>query len=110
MLLGTVLLWALNITVTKYVLQHGFQPLAYATIRYFAATSLFWCFTYARERSFRVQLSDGKLIAVAATLIFINQLCFVYGVDRSSAATVALTLGTTPISVGLLATAVAFER
>ncbi len=38
MLLGTVLLWALNITVTKYVFDHGFQPLAYATIRYFAAT------------------------------------------------------------------------
>ena len=40
MLFGTVLLWALNITVTKYVLDHGFQPLAYATIRYFAATSI----------------------------------------------------------------------
>ncbi len=34
MLLGTVLLWALNSTVTRYVLTHGFQPLAYATIRY----------------------------------------------------------------------------
>ena len=31
MLLATVVLWALNITVTKYVLTHGFQPLAYAT-------------------------------------------------------------------------------
>jgi hypothetical protein len=26
MLLGTVLLWALNVTVTKYVLDHGFHP------------------------------------------------------------------------------------
>ena len=41
MLLGTVLLWALNITVTKYVLEHGWLPLAYATIRYFAAISIF---------------------------------------------------------------------
>ena len=45
MLLGTVLLWALNATVTRYVLTHGFQPLAYATIRYGAATVLFWLFT-----------------------------------------------------------------
>ena len=59
MLLGTVLLWALNLTVTKYVLEHGFQPLAYATIRYFAATALFWCFTYAREGSFRIAISDA---------------------------------------------------
>jgi drug/metabolite transporter (DMT)-like permease len=110
MLLGTVLLWALNITVTKYVLQHGFQPLAYATIRYFAATSLFWCFTYGREHTFRIHLSDAKLVALAALFIYINQLGFVYGVDKSSAATVALILGTTPIFVGLIATAVGFER
>ena len=52
MLLGTVFLWALNVTVTKYVLDHGFHPLAYATIRYAAAGALFWSFTYAREQSF----------------------------------------------------------
>jgi drug/metabolite transporter (DMT)-like permease len=45
MLLGTVLLWALNATVTRYLLTHGFHPLAYATIRYAAATVLFWLFT-----------------------------------------------------------------
>jgi drug/metabolite transporter (DMT)-like permease len=110
MLLGTVLLWALNITVTKYVLEHGFQPLAYATIRYFAATALFWCFTYAREHTFRVHISDGRLIALAALLIYVNQLGFVYGVDKSSAATMALILGTTPIWVGLIATLIGFER
>ena len=54
MLFGTVLLWALNITVTKYMFEHGWQPLAYGTIRYFVAISLFWIFTYYRERSFRI--------------------------------------------------------
>ncbi len=110
MLLGTVLLWALNVTVTKYVLQHGFRPLAYATIRYFAATSLFWCFTYARERSFRIHLADWQLVAVAAVLIYVNQIGFVYGIDKAGAATVALILGTTPIWVGIIATLVGFER
>ena len=46
MLLGAVLLWALNVTVTKYMLEHGWQPLAYGTIRYFAAIALFWVFTW----------------------------------------------------------------
>ena len=110
MLLGTVLLWALNVTVTKYVLDHGFHPLSYATIRYGAATGLFWSFTYARERSFRIHLSDSKLVALAALLIYVNQLGFVYSVDKSSASTVALLLGTTPIWVGLIATLVGFER
>jgi drug/metabolite transporter (DMT)-like permease len=110
MLLGTVLLWALNITVTKYVFDHGFQPLAYGTIRYFAATSLFWCFTLAREHTVRVRLSDAKLILIAATLIFVNQLGFLYSIRQSSAATVALILGTTPIFIGILATAIGLER
>jgi drug/metabolite transporter (DMT)-like permease len=110
MLLGTVLLWALNFTVTKYVLEHGFQPLAYATIRYFAATALFWCFTYAREGSFRIAVSDAKLVAFAASMIFLNQLGFVYSLSRTTASTVALILGTTPIFIGILATLVGLER
>ena len=62
MLLGTVLLWALNITVTRYMFLHGWSPLAYATIRYFAATLLFVIFTYFRERSFRIERRDFWLV------------------------------------------------
>lgn len=110
MLLGTVLLWALNVTVTKYVLDNGFHPLAYAVIRYGAATALFIGFTYWRERSFRVARSDLRLVLLAAVLIYLNQLCFVYGVDDSTASIAALLLGTTPIWVAIIATAVGFER
>jgi len=109
MLLGTVLLWALNVTVTKYVLDHGWQPLAYATIRYFAATALFWGFTYSRERSFEIRLSDTKLVALAGTLIFLNQICFVYGIELTNASTMGLLLGTTPIFMGILATLFGLE-
>ncbi len=110
MLLGTVLLWALNITITKYVLEHGFQPLAYATIRYFAATALFWCFTYVRERSFRIARGDLPLVLLAALLIYVNQLGFVYSIDDTSASTVALILGTTPIWIGIFSTLAGIER
>jgi drug/metabolite transporter (DMT)-like permease len=110
MLLGTVLLWALNSTVTRYVLTHGFEPLAYATIRYAAATVLFWCFTYAREGSFRIARRDFRYVAIAAVAIYVNQLCFVYSVDKTSAATVTLFLGTTPIFIGIVASIVGLER
>ena len=110
MLLGTVLLWALNITVTRYVLTHGFQPLAYATIRYFAATVLFWCFTYVRERSFRIASRDLPLVVLAALLIYVNQIGFVYSIDKTSASTVALILGTTPIWIGIFSTLAGIER
>ena len=110
MLLGTVFLWAFNITVTRYVLTNGWSPLAYATLRYFAATALFWCFTYSRERSFRVGWSDSRLIVVAALLIFLNQIGFVYSIRLTTASTVGLILGTTPVFVGLIASAVGLER
>lgn len=110
MLLGTVLLWALNITVTRYALTHGFRPLAYAAIRYGAATALFWGFTWQRERTFRIRLSDGMLVALAALLIFLNQLCFVAAVHLTTASTVALVFGATPIFAGIIASLVGFER
>jgi drug/metabolite transporter (DMT)-like permease len=110
MLLGTVLLWALNITVTKYVLTHGWSPLAYGTIRYFAAIALFWMFTYQRERSFRIERRDLRLVLFAAAMIFVNQVCFVYGLKLAHASTVALLLGTTPVFIGLISLTLRLEH
>jgi drug/metabolite transporter (DMT)-like permease len=110
MLLGTVLLWALNSTVTRYVLTHGFHPLAYATTRYGAAAVLFWGFTYRREGSFRIARRDLRYVVIAALMIFANQICFVYAVDKTSAATVTLFLGTTPIFIGVVASVIGLER
>jgi drug/metabolite transporter (DMT)-like permease len=109
MLLGTVLLWALNITVTKYMFDHGWLPLAYGTIRYFAAIALFWIFTYRREGSFRIGRADLKYVLLAALFIFLNQVCFVYGVKLAHASTVALLLGATPVFIGLISVALGLE-
>ena len=110
MLFGTVLLWALNITVTKYMFEHGWKPLAYGTIRYFVAIALFWAFTYYRERSFRIARTDMRLVLLAALMIFLNQLCFVYGLKLAHASTVGLLLGTTPIFIGLISLALRLEH
>jgi drug/metabolite transporter (DMT)-like permease len=110
MLLGTVLLWALNITVTKYMFEHGWRPLAYGTIRYFAAIALFWVFTYRRERSFRIARADLPLVGLAAFFIFANQICFVFGIKLAQASTVALVLGTTPAFIGVIGIALGYER
>jgi drug/metabolite transporter (DMT)-like permease len=109
MLLGTVLLWALNITVTKYMLEHGWLPLAYGTIRYFAAIALFWIFTYRREGSFRIARTHWRYVLLAALFIFLNQVCFVYGVKLAHASTVALLLGATPVFIGLISVVLRLE-
>jgi drug/metabolite transporter (DMT)-like permease len=110
MLLGTVLLWALNVTVTKYMFEHGWQPLAYGTIRYFCAISLFWIFTFRREGSFRIAREDWGLVAIAAAMIFCNQIAFVYSLKFADASTVSLLFGTTPVFVALVSLVFRLER
>jgi drug/metabolite transporter (DMT)-like permease len=110
MLLGAVLLWALNVTVTKYMLEHGWLPLAYGTIRYFAAIALFWVYTWWREGSFRIARADWIYVGIAATMIFVNQLCFVYSLEFAHASTVSLLFGSCPMFVGLISIAVLQSR
>jgi drug/metabolite transporter (DMT)-like permease len=110
MLLGTILLWALNVTVTRYVVTHGFHPLAYGTVRYFAATALFWGFTWQRERSFRIRLADWQLVGLAALLIFVNQVCFVTALHRTTASTVGIVFGATPVFAGVIASLFGIEH
>src|SRR5215471_7722639 len=111
MLFATVVLWARNFTVTKYVLEHGFQPLAYSTVRYGIATIIFTWFTFGVERSFHVRRRHLAIVVVAAALgIWLNQLFYVYAIEYSSASTVALILGATPIFAALIAFAIGLEK
>jgi len=104
MLLATVTIWSLNFTVTKYVLNQGFRPLAYGSIRFGAAALLFASVTYARERSFSLRRRDIGYIVLAALIgISLNQVAFVYGTKLTTAATVALIFGTMPILTALFA-------
>ena len=102
MLLGTILLWALNITVTRYILTNGFRPLAYATVRYGAAAVVFVAISLIAERTMRIARRDLPLVAAAALSIFVNQVCFIYAVKTSTASIVAIVLGATPIFAALL--------
>jgi drug/metabolite transporter (DMT)-like permease len=111
MLLATVSIWAFNFTVTRYVLTHGFRPVAYSTVRYGAAAALFAALTYGSEGTLRVRRRDVVLLLGAAgTGIWLNQLAYVYAIKLTSASTTALILGSTPIFAALFAFAVGLER
>src|SRR5256714_13664773 len=111
MLFATVLIWSLNFTVTKYVLNHGFRPLAYGGVRFSAAAVLFIGITWVRERSFRLRRRDIPFIVGAAVVgIFLNQVTFVYATKLTTATTVALIFGTLPIMTALFAAAGGIER
>ena len=111
MLFSTVTLWALNFTVTKYVISHGFQPIAYGCLRFGAAALVFCALAYARERSLSIQRRDLVTLAVAALVgIFLNQLSFVYAIKLTTATTVALLFGTLPVMTGIFAFLLGIER
>jgi drug/metabolite transporter (DMT)-like permease len=111
MLLATVLIWSLNFSITKYVLTHGFRPLAYSVIRYGAAGVIFGLLTLALERSLRVQSRRGWLLLGTAILVLsVNQVCFVYALKFTTATTVALVLGSTPIFAALFSAVAGVER
>jgi drug/metabolite transporter (DMT)-like permease len=110
MLLTTVVLWALNITVTKYILTHGFQPLAYSTVRYAAAALIFVGIVLATDRALRLPRRDFALLGAAALMVWLNQLSFVYAVEASAASTLALILGATPIIAALIGLGLGLER
>jgi len=110
MLLATVSLWALNFTVSKYILDHGFHPLAYSSVRYTCAGLIFAGITLAWEGSLRVGRGDLPVMAGSTAVLFTNQLAFVYALRFTTATTVALLFGTLPIFTALIARGSGVER
>ena len=109
MLLTTVGLWALNLTVSRYILTHGFQPLAYATVRYGLAALVFLILVLVIEGSLRFATRDLALVGGAAAFVYVNQIGFVYALEKTSASVLGLILGATPIFAALAGLALRTE-
>ena len=110
MMLTTIVMWALNLTLTRYILTHGFQPLAYATVRYGLAVLIFVAIVLVGQRSLRIERRDLPLVLLAALMVLLNQVAFVYALDTTSASTIALILGATPAIAALIGLALGLER
>ena len=110
MLLWTVVLWALNLTMSRYVLLNGFQPLAYSTLRYGSAAAIFVLLTLALERGLLFARRDWRIALATAAAIVVNQVCFVYALEHATASSVGLVLGSTPMFAALIGLAVGLER
>ena len=110
MLLTTVFLWALNLSVTKYILDEGVAPLAYSAFRYALAGAIFVALTLFVERTLRIERRHLPVLAFASVTLWLNQLCFVFALDRTTAATIGLILGSIPIFAALFGVALGRER
>ncbi len=111
LLLGTVLLWSFNFTAIRYGLTNGFEPLAFAPLRWVLAGATLTALALWRGHSLRVGRRDLMFLAGAATIgIVLNQIAFAHSVRLISASTVALIFGTLPIFISLIAHLSGTER
>ena len=111
MLLVTVSIWAFNFTVTRYLLTHGFEPLAYSATRFACAALVVSGITYGLERSLSFEPRHVLLLGGAALVgIYLNQVSFVYAIDLTNASTTALIFGSLPILTAIFAYLLGVER
>lgn len=110
-LLVAAVFWALNLSLGKYALSHGFLPLAYAGPRNAIAGVVFLVVAVRRGEARRLRTNDLRLIPLAAVLgVVIDQLAFIYGLHEAHAAVVGLVFGAGPVVTALIAFAVGAER
>jgi drug/metabolite transporter (DMT)-like permease len=110
MLSATILIWALNFTVTRFELTNGFRPLAYSVIRYGGGALGLLLVARWRGERLRVARSDVPLLVFAGLLgILGNQLAYVYAIKLTNASTVALMLGAVPVLAALIAASTRVE-
>jgi drug/metabolite transporter (DMT)-like permease len=86
------------------------MPLSYATVRYGFAGLVFVAVTLYVERTLRVERRHLPTLALAAVLLWLNQVSFVFALDVTTASTIGLVLGAIPIFAGLLGLALGTER
>jgi drug/metabolite transporter (DMT)-like permease len=110
-LVVTVVIWSFNFTLTRYVLEHGVQPLAWSALRFSTAALLFAGITLAWERSLRMSRRDVVFLFAAVVVgIWLNQFGFVYSLKYTTASTAALVFGTLPIFTIIIASATGVEH
>jgi drug/metabolite transporter (DMT)-like permease len=111
LLVAVTVVWSFNFTVTKYAFEHGWDPLAFAAVRYTAAALIFCFVTLRLEGSLRFRRADWLTLGVVAAFgTGLNQLSINYGLDLTTASTAALVFGTLPIVVGSISFAFGVER
>jgi drug/metabolite transporter (DMT)-like permease len=110
MLLATILLWSLNLSVTKYILGQGLAPLSYATVRYALAAAIFVALTLAVERTLLIERRHLPVLAFAAVTLWLNQVSFVLALDVTTASTIGLLLGAIPIFAAIFGLVLGRER
>ncbi len=111
-LLATNILFAINFTAVKYLINGGFiQAFGLNIIRVAITALLLWAaFLFKKEKTIIHKKDVGRLVLCALTGIAINQLLFVKGLSLTWSIHASLLMLTTPILITLIAAWLLKER
>lgn len=105
----TIAMWALNIPVSKLALE-DWEPLAFSLVRFGIGGLIYGAWVLLREGSLRVERRDWPMFAAGGLIgIFLNQIGYMYALEKTTASTVVLIMATTPIWTALVARALGWE-
>lgn len=109
-LLVTVLIWSGNFTAVKVGVT-DIAPLAFSVVRFALGAAVTMAVVVGREGWPRFERRDLPLLLAAAFIgITVNQVAFVTALNATSAANVALLIGTIPIWTAVIAVLTRQER
>jgi len=109
MLLSMALIWGVNFSVVKYGTR-VMPPLAFNALRVMLATVVL-CGVAVALRAQRPSRRDAVRLALLGLLGHgVYQFCFIQGVARSTVATAALVLASSPALIGLVGRVIGTDR
>ncbi len=110
MLLLVAVIWGLNYVIVKISLKE-MDPLIFNTARFAIGALVCWLILLIRERDYRLTADEIKKILILGIGVHaLNQVTFVYGVARTTAATASIILATTPAWVSLFASGLKLDQ
>ncbi|MGQ0562626.1 MAG: DMT family transporter [Gemmatimonadota bacterium] len=109
-LLAMALIWGVNFTASKLALEQ-LSPLAFNALRFpMAALLLLVVLRRAGPIELPARSELPRVIALGLFGNLLYQLCFIFGLDRTSAANASLLLAGTPVVTAVMTAALGQER
>ncbi len=104
MLLATMAVWGGNLSVVKLLIER-FDPMLVSVLRMLVATLALWA--VVRWRGLPMPRPDrrqaGLLLTCAVLMVYLNQITFTLGVQRTAASNAALIISLNPLVSALVA-------
>jgi drug/metabolite transporter (DMT)-like permease len=97
-----MLIWSANATVVKFGLEHV-RPASFMGARFLLGALGSWAVALAIHRRRALVVPRARVPAIAVVGIGINQLCFTFGLNLTTAVDASLIQGLTPILAGAMA-------